>query len=265
MKIAVVGCSGKYGKLISKVILESDAGQLSGVAARQSSGLVGKDIGPICGLDEQGITVTDQLNDIFQEADAVIDFTAPEASLEHLKLAVETKTIFVCGTTGFSEEEFQAFNEAGKTIPVLWSSNMSFGANLLGIMTELLASKLNDDFDIEIMDMHHGSKIDAPSGTALSIGKLAAAARGVNFNEVAKISREGKCGPRKKGEIGFASLRGGSVIADCTVFFADLGERLELTHRADDSIIFAKGAVEAALWLKGKAPRLYAMRDVLGL
>lgn len=265
MKIGVAACAGGYGQKISQSIQKNGSCTLSGGTVRSSNPYYGKDLSSIVGGDLLNIKISDDTLSLFENSDAVIEFSSPNALLENLKIASQTQTAYVTGNTGLTKDHFDALNQAALSAPILWAPNMSLGATLLSAMTQMLAKKLDLDFDIEIMDMHHGGKVDAPSGTALHIGQKAAEARNLDFDKVSQVSRNGHTGPRKKGDIGFASLRGGSVFADCTVIFAGAGERIELTHRADNGQIFADGAVKAALWLKDKKPGLYSMYDVLGL
>ncbi|HSV29277.1 MAG TPA: 4-hydroxy-tetrahydrodipicolinate reductase, partial [Candidatus Omnitrophota bacterium] len=197
--------------------------------------------------------------------DAVIDFTAPAATVTHAGMAAAAGKVLVVGTTGLSKDDEAKLQQAADRVPVVYAPNFSVGVNLLMALTERAASILGDDYDIEIVEMHHRHKVDAPSGTALGLGRAAAAGRGVPLDSVWCKARDGHTGARPKGEIGFATLRGGDVVGDHTVMFAAEGERVELTHKASSRAVFAKGAVRAALWAKGKPAGLYTMRDVLGL
>jgi 4-hydroxy-tetrahydrodipicolinate reductase len=207
--------------------------------------------------------MTSDINQFVQSCDAIIDFSAPALSLEMAAKCAEFKKVLVCGTTGFSEGEKQKFASYAKDTPIIWSSNMSLGVNLLMNLAEKVAGILRDDFDVEIVEMHHRNKVDAPSGTALSLGAAVAKGRGVDLEKVGTTTRSGKEAKRIKGEIGFATLRGGDVIGDHSVVFAGDGERIELTHKASNRDIFAKGAVRAAIWGSAKQPGFYSMRDVL--
>ncbi len=265
LKIGVVGASGRMGRMVVSVIAASDGCQLAGATEAPGSDHVGADAGALAGLGDNGIIITDDTAAMFARVDAVIDFTAPAATQTHAQLAAEAGCALVAGTTGLEEEQRAALAAAAEKVPVVWAPNMSAGVNLLFAVTQQVARSLGDDFDIEIVEMHHRHKVDAPSGTALGLGEAAAAGRGVDFDKTKVLSREGITGERNRGNIGFATLRGGDVVGEHTVVFAGAGERVELSHRATDRAIFARGAVRAALWTAGKPAGLYAMADVLGL
>lgn len=265
INIGVAAVSGHYGTLIAEEVLQTPNATLSGGSVRSQHEALNQDLGVFLKQAPLGVKITDQSEILFSTSDVVIEFSRTQPSLHNLATAQKRKKAYVCGTTGFSKEELARFAAVANDIPVLWAPNMSLGANILSVMVEMLAKKLDNNFDIEILDIHHRHKVDAPSGTALAIGKRAAAARGVDFDEMSIISRNGHTGERKPGQIGFASLRAGSVIAEAHVYFATIGERLELIHRSEDSVIYAKGAVKAALWLAQQKPGLYTMYDVLGL
>ncbi|TAN47060.1 MAG: 4-hydroxy-tetrahydrodipicolinate reductase, partial [Rhodospirillales bacterium] len=212
-----------------------------------------------------GIPVSASAGEMFQHVDAVIDFTVPPASVEHAKIAAQFGKVLIVGTTGMNEAQTRQVAEAANKCRIVMAPNFSLGVNVAMAVVEQVAQVLDDAYDIEIVEMHHHHKIDAPSGTALGLGRAAAKGRGVVLDEVACRSRDGLVGARQRGEIGFATLRGGDVIGDHTVIFASDGERLEITHRANSRQIFAKGAVRAALWCKGRKHGLYSMKDVLGL
>jgi 4-hydroxy-tetrahydrodipicolinate reductase len=202
---------------------------------------------------------------LFTQADAVLEFTSPAATVQHAELAAKKKKIHVIGTTGFEPPQLAALHRAGKQTVIVQAPNMSVGLNLLLRMVEQMAHALDADWDIEILEMHHRNKVDAPSGTALALGRAAAAGRGADLDHVAKRVRDGITGARRRGDIGFAVLRGGDVVSDHRVIFASEGERVELTHIATSREIYARGALRAALWAQGKPPGLYSMVDVLGL
>ena len=258
MKIGVFSCTGKYGQEICEIIINTPNMTLGGVTARQNNSFLGKDIGTLLKRDMCQNIITDDLLQACQESDVMIDFSHPDALDQHLASVIESKTAYVLGTTGFTPHQQDALHEAAKDIPILQAPNMSLGVTFLSAISEMLAQKL--DFDIEILDFHHRRKSDSPSGTALDIGKKIANARHQKFEDVAQFDRSQH--HRKDGEIGFASLRGGSVIADCSIIFAGDGERLELTHRADNSQIFSHGAVKAAQWITNQKPGLYSMKDI---
>jgi 4-hydroxy-tetrahydrodipicolinate reductase len=223
------------------------------------------DLGLAAGLDPLGVAIGHDPESLFAAADVVIDFTAPEATLRHAALAGRTGKALIIGTTGLSPAGAASIEAAARTAPIVWSANMSLGVTLLLDLVEQTARRLGPDYDIEILEMHHRLKRDAPSGTALGLGEAAARGRAVALDRAAVRSRDGATGPRPEGAIGFATLRGGDVVGDHSVIFAGPGERLELTHKAGDRRIYARGALRAALWAAGRAPGLYGMKDVLGL
>ncbi len=263
MKIGVTGISGRMGRTIASSILQDAIVELASALARPGSDIVGYNLGDFLGFEKTNAKITQDLNEFVQNCDAIIDFSSPALSLEVAKKCAELKKILVCGTTGFSDAEKQIFAANAKETVIIWSSNMSVGVNLLMNLSEKVAGILHDDFDIEILEMHHKNKVDAPSGTALSLGAAVAKGRGVDLKTAGTMARAGKEAKREKGEIGFAALRGGDVIGDHTVIFAGDGERIELTHKASNRDIFAKGAIRAAIWGSAKQPGFYSMRDVL--
>ncbi|MBL0318399.1 MAG: 4-hydroxy-tetrahydrodipicolinate reductase [Alphaproteobacteria bacterium] len=263
MKIGIFGATGRMGKEHIREILQNPDVSLSGAVTASGDPLIGRDAALQVGLPACDVLISDNAEELFKAADAVIDFSTPEASLISAQLAAQYRKILVIGTTGFSDAQWHVLQSYANETPIIWSSNMSVGVNLLFALTEQVAAILGEEFDIEIVEMHHRQKIDAPSGTALSLGKAAAKGRNRHFNDVAKLSREGIEDIRPRGEIGFATLRGGDVIGDHTVTFAGMGERIELTHKASNRTIYSKGAVRACLWARQKAPGLYAMKDVL--
>lgn len=267
MKIGILGGAGRMGQMIAREILSGqykDA-ELAASIDHKQSWAIGKDVGGILGLDACGVCVMTDKQTAFRDSDVLIDFTTPEATLEHAKLALDHGKALVIGTTGLGTAEQAAIDEAAKKAPVLQAANMSLGVNLLLSLVEKTASLLGDEFDIEIFEAHHRHKIDAPSGTALALGHAATAGRKVKLDDVMVPARHGQTGARPQGAIGMSVFRGGDVVGDHTVTFAGIGERIELAHRASDRSLFAKGAVRAALWLKGKPAGAYSMRDVLGI
>ncbi len=265
-KIGIVGCDGRMGQMLVREVLDTEGVALAGGVERSESDAVGRDLGELVGRGRNGLAVGLDSKTLFEQADAVIDFTAPAAAIEHARLAAETRTALVVGTTGLSAEQEAALREAAARTAVVWAPNMSVGVNVLLSLVEQVAAALDPTtYDIEIVEMHHRHKVDAPSGTALGLGRAAALGRGVKLEDVWCKSRDGHTGARPAGEIGFATLRGGDVVGDHTVIFAAEGERIEITHKASSRQIFAKGAVRAARWAHGKPPGLYSMRDVLGL
>jgi len=265
MKIAVMGAAGRMGRELIRAIAAEPGCSVSGAIETPGSSLLGKDVGELAGLERLGVSVSSDAASVIAAADAIVDFTAPRASVEFARLAANSGTAAIIGTTGFDAASNAAIAEAAARTAIVKAGNMSLGVNLLLALTRQAAAALGNDFDIEIVEMHHRLKVDAPSGTALMLGDAAADGRHVALLEHAVRVRDGHVGPRRQGDIGFATLRGGSVVGDHTVIFAGEGERLELTHRAADRSIFARGAVKAALWAKGRAPGLYAMTDVLGI
>lgn len=265
MKIGIVGCGGRMGQMLIREVLATPECRLVGGTARSDSPALGRDIGLLLGEEAVGMVVHDDPVALFAEADVVIDFTSPEGTERHAALAAQGKTVHIVGTTGLKPHHAAALQAAAHHVPVVCAPNMSLGVNLLMGVVEQVARRLGPDFDIEILEMHHRHKVDAPSGTALGLGQAAAAGRGVALADVSDRGRDGVTGPRAAGAIGFAVLRGGDVVGDHTVVFAAEGERIELGHKASSRQIFARGAVRAALWARTQPPGLYSMRDVLGL
>lgn len=265
MRIGIVGCGGRMGQMLVREVLATPGAELAGGTERAGAGAVGRDIGQMVGGDMLGVAVGCDASELFAASDAVIDFTAPAATVLHAEMAAEKHCALVVGTTGLSPDQEQALRQASTRTRVVWSANMSVGVNLLLALVEKVAATLADDYDIEIVEMHHRHKVDAPSGTALALGKAAAAGRGVRLDDVKQAVRDGHTGARPRGEIGFATLRGGDVVGDHDVIFAADGERLVLGHKASSRQVFAKGAVRAALWCKDRPAGLYSMKDVLGL
>ncbi|MFM2043809.1 MAG: hypothetical protein RLY86_2385 [Pseudomonadota bacterium] len=266
MRIGVVGCAGRMGRMLLRAIAAREGAVIAGGTERPGSAALGADLGVLAGGDPLGLTVGDDAAALFAAADAVIDFTAPAAAPLHADLAVAHGTALIVGTTGLDDGQMAALRRAGGSVPVVWSANYSPGVTLLLGLVRQVAERLDAaDWDIDIVEMHHRHKVDAPSGTALALGRAAAAGRGVDLSAVKQAVRDGHTGARPAGEIGFATLRGGDVVGDHTVIFATPGERLELTHKAADRSIFATGAVRAALWTAGRGPGFYGMADVVGM
>ena len=264
MKIGIVGCAGRMGRMLINEVLATDGCNLAGGTEREGSDFIGVDLGQLAGAGETGIACTDDAAALFTIADAIIDFTLPVATTDHAALALEHGVSLIIGTTGLNDDQQGALDVAARRTTVVQAANFSVGVNLLLGLAEQVAGVLDESFDIEIIEMHHKHKVDAPSGTALAIGKAAAAGRGVNLDDVAQRVRDGHTGERRNGDIGFATLRGGDVAGEHTAVFAGAGERIELTHKAASRVIFARGAVRAALWAKNQPPGLYSMKDVLG-
>lgn len=264
-RIGVVGCAGRMGRTLVRTIATTDGCAVGGGSERPGNPAVGRDLGTLAGLEPLGLPVGDDPDDLFAAVDAVLDFTAPAASTAHAALAAKHGKVHVIGTTGLEVDQAAALEHAARQTAIVFAPNMSLGVNLLFALVERVARSLDSKWDIEIVEMHHRHKVDAPSGTALALGRAAAAGRGVTLDEVAVRARDGIVGARAPGAIGFATLRGGDVVGDHSVIFATEGERVELTHKAASRDIFARGAVTAALWARGKPPGLYGMKDVLGL
>lgn len=265
MKIAIMGAGGRMGRELIRAVHDTAGCAVAGGTEQPGSALVGEDLGTLAGVGELGVVATDDPVTLIARVDAILDFTAPAASVEFAALAAQARIVHVLGTTGFSPDEERKIEAAARHATIVKAGNMSLGVNLLVELTRKVAAALDEDFDIEIVEMHHRHKVDAPSGTALMLGEAAAQGRGIALAEHSERGRDGHTGARKRGDIGFAALRGGSVVGDHTVIFAADGERIELTHRAADRGIFARGAVKAALWANGKPPGIYSMADVLGL
>lgn len=263
--IVITGGSGRMGQMLIRTVLESDRARLVGVVERSGHAWVGQDVGEAMGSAAVGVTVTDDALEAFAKAQAVIDFTAPEATLEFAALAAQARAVHVIGTTGMSEEQIARLEPAARHAVIVRAGNMSLGVNLLVQLTKKVAAALDEDFDIEVIEAHHHHKVDAPSGTALMLGEAAAEGRGVSLAEVSDRGRDGITGARKRGDIGFTAIRGGDIVGEHDVLFAAAGERIVLRHMATDRAIFARGALKAALWGQDKAPGQYDMVDVLGL
>ncbi len=264
MKIGIVGCAGRMGQMLIKEVLIHPDCTLVGAVEAPGNPVLGQDPGVLVGHDPTRLAITDDASSLFAAADAVIDFTAPQVTLRHAQQAADSNTALVVGTTGFDDEgqaRLQAFGE--KTF-IFQAANFSVGVNLLLGLSQQVASILGNDYDAEILEMHHKHKVDAPSGTALALGRAVAKGRGVDLNQAAQRVRDGITGARTPGDIGFATLRGGAVIGDHTVMFAADGERIELTHKASDRSIYSSGAVRAALWSKNQGKGFYGMAEMLG-
>jgi 4-hydroxy-tetrahydrodipicolinate reductase len=266
MNIGVLGCAGRMGRAVIELVLTTPGLRLAGGAEAPDHVALGQDLGTLAGLEPVGQVAVEEAAAVIEAADAVIEFSTPAASVRHAALAAELGTAHVIGTTGLDAPGLAAIGRAAEQIPIVQAANMSLGVNLLLGLTERVARALGpDQFDIEILEMHHRHKVDAPSGTALALGEAAARGREVLLGEAADRGRDGMTGARRTGAIGFAALRGGDVVGDHVVIFAGSGERIELAHRASDRRIYARGAVRAAAWTRGQPPGLYGMAAVLGL
>lgn len=253
------------GQMLIQTVLASDACKLVGVLEREGHGWIGRDVGEAMGGQPAGVTVSDDPLDTFAKAQAIIDFTAPAATVEFAGLAAQARAVHVIGTTGLSNADLAAISAAARHATIVRAGNMSLGVNLLVQLTKKVAAALDEDFDIEVIEAHHNKKVDAPSGTALMLGEAAAQGRGVSLDDVKDSGRDGITGARKRGDIGFTAIRGGDIVGEHDVLFAAPGERITLRHVATDRAIFARGALKAALWGQGKKPGEYDMMDVLGL
>jgi len=263
--IVITGASGRMGQMLIKTVLESDKATLVGAVERSGHDWVGRDVGEAMGGTVVGVTVTDDALEAFSKAQAVIDFTAPEATLEFAAVAAQARAVHVIGTTGMTDEQIARLEPASRHAVIVRAGNMSLGVNLLVQLTKKVAAALDEDFDIEVIEAHHHHKVDAPSGTALMLGEAAAEGRGVKLADVSDRGRDGITGARKRGDIGFTAIRGGDIVGEHDVLFAAAGERIVLRHMATDRAIFARGALKAALWGQDKSPGEYDMIDVLGL
>ncbi len=266
LRLAILGCSGRMGRLLVETAQADPACVVVAGVEGPGSKALGWDLGTALGGQPLGVEVTGDARAAFEAADVAIDFTLPAATLVHADLAAETGTGLVIGTTGLDGKQLELVEAAAERTPILRAANMSLGVNLLQALVRQAAARLPaEDYDIEILEMHHRHKVDAPSGTALALGEAAAAGREVGLAEASVRVRDGHTGPRPGGAIGFATLRGGDVAGDHDVIFAAEGERLVLGHRASNRAVFAKGAIRAAKWLAGRPSGLYSMADVLGL
>jgi len=263
-KIAIVGAAGRMGKTLIEATHADENCELATATVSQTSSLVGADAGELAGVGKNEVTLVTSLDDA-AEFDLLIDFTTTDATMAHLDWCVAHDTAIVIGTTGFSDEQKDKIQQAGKTIPVVFAPNMSVGVNLCFKLLDMAARVLGDTVDVEVIEAHHRHKIDAPSGTALGMGEVLAKALDRDLKDCAVYGREGVTGERDRKTIGFETIRAGDIVGEHTVMFADIGERIEITHKASSRMTFAKGAVRAANWLVGKPPSVYSMQDVLDL
>jgi 4-hydroxy-tetrahydrodipicolinate reductase len=265
LRLLIAGAGGRMGRALVRAAIETQGFAVAGALEGEGSLALGKDAGELAGLGALGIEIVADPAPLTEQADAIVDFTLPASSVALAALAAETKLVHVIGTTGLSTADEQKIEAAARKTVVVKSGNMSLGVNILAALVKRVARTLGDEFDIEILEMHHRKKVDAPSGTALLLGKAAAEGRGTYLEKRKVASREGHTGARRSGDIGFAALRGGTVVGDHTVIFAGPSERIELTHKAEDRAIFANGALAAARWGRAQQPGLYSMADVIGL
>ena len=263
--IVITGASGRMGRALIEAALEVVGASLSGATVRSSSTLVGADAGELVGQGHRNAPIQSNLDAFASSSPVVIDFTTIEATLDHLQWCVTQSVPCVIGTTGFSDAQEMMIAEAGATIPVVYAPNFSVGVNVVFDLLDRASRVFGDSVDIEVIEAHHRHKVDAPSGTALAMGRVVANALDRDLNQVAVYGREGQTGARPREQIGFATVRAGDVVGDHTVLFASEGERVEITHKASSRRTFANGAVRAAIWASTQQPGLYSMRDVLGL
>lgn len=266
LRIAIAGASGRMGKMLVEAVLAAADCELVAALAPKGDALIGQDAGAFLG-QETGVVVGSDIASILKSAQAqyLIDFTRPEGTMLHLQACSELGVKLVIGTTGFTEEQKESLLNAAQHLAIVFSPNMSIGVNVTYKLLELAAKALHEDYDIEIVEMHHRHKVDAPSGTALQMGSVIADVIGKSLDELAVYERYGHTGERKKGSIGFATLRGGDVIGDHTVVFAGAGERIEVSHKSSSRSTYAQGSLRAVRFLAKRSSGLYDMQDVLGL
>ena len=265
MKIAVLGAAGRMGQALTAALAATPGCTIAGGIEAKGSPDIGRDLGEVAGLGPLGVAITDDPFPVFAHVDGVLDFTTPASTTAFAVLSAQARIVHVIGTTGLSPADEAKIEAAARHATIVKAGNMSQGVNLLAALTARVAAALGPEFDIEILEMHHRHKRDAPSGTSLMLGRAAAEGRDISLEERGVRTRDGDTGPRREGDIGFAALRGGDVVGEHRVIFAGPGERIELAHIATDRSIFARGAVKAALWARDKGPGMFSMKDVLGL
>ena len=264
LKVGILGGAGRMGQMNIRQVTATEGCVVAGVTARPGSDVVGRDAGEIAGLPALGVAVSDDAASMIAGVDVVIDFTLPDVAVDAARLSAKAGAALIAGTTGLSPEQEKEIVKAARHVPVVRAANTSVGVTLLAALAEQAAQMLDDNYDIEVLEMHHRHKIDAPSGTALALGGALARGRGVELADVKQAVRDGHMGPRRPGDIGFATLRGGDVAGEHEIIFAAEGERVILGHKASSRQVFAVGAVRAALWTRTQRPGLYNMRHVLG-
>ncbi len=264
-RVVIVGAGGRMGRMLLRVASETPGAQIAAGLDRVGAADLDRDLGELAGIGGLGLRLIDDAAAAFRAGDVAIDFTQADATAKNVAQAADIGIAYVAGTTGLQPEHQAVIEQAAKRIAIMQAANMSLGVTLLASLVEQVARRLDESYDIEVLEMHHRMKVDAPSGTALALGRAAAAGRGQPLEELWVKSRDGITGARQPGSIGFATLRGGDVVGDHSVIFAAMGERIELAHKASSRELFARGALRAALWVKGKPPGLYSMKDVLGL
>ncbi|TKI08718.1 4-hydroxy-tetrahydrodipicolinate reductase [Martelella alba] len=265
IRIAVAGAGGRMGRQLIQAARQSGRTQLGAALERGGSSLVGADAGELAGLGAIGVKIGDSLTTVADQFDVFIDFTRPEGTLAHLEFCRKQGKGMIIGTTGFNDQQKAQIAAAAQTIPIVFAANFSVGVNVMLTLLEKTARVMGEQCDIEIIEAHHRHKVDAPSGTALAMGETIAAALGVSLADCAVYARQGHTGERKPGSIGFAAIRAGDIVGEHTAMFVDIGERIEISHKASNRINFANGAVRAAIWLKDRKNGLFDMKDVLGL
>ena len=265
IRVAIVGAAGRMGRNLIQAVFEAEGKELGAAIERPDSSLLGSDAGELAGVGKLGVTLVDSLEQILDDFDVLIDFTAPVATMQHVAICRKAGKAIVIGTTGLSDDDKNQLQEASADIGIMFAPNMSVGVNLCFKLLDMAASVLGDDVDIEIIEAHHSQKVDAPSGTALRMGEVVADALGRDLSECAVYGREGITGERDRKTIGFETIRAGDIVGEHTVMFAAMGERVEITHKASSRMNFANGAVRAAGWIMQKGKGLYDMQDVLGL
>lgn len=265
VRIAVMGCNGRMGRTIIDAIQENEFAVVGAAIERPEFSLLGADIGELAGVGTLGVNVVANLADVVNDFDIIVDFTSPEATLAHLDFAAKNDKKIIIGTTGFTDEQKELISAAAEKTGVVFAPNMSVGVNVMFKLLEMAAKVMGDYTDIEIIEGHHRHKVDSPSGTALGMGEVIADTLGRDLKKVAVYGREGITGERDRDTIGFATIRAGDLVGEHTAMFADIGERIEITHKASSRMTFAKGAVRAAGWIANQPVGLYTMQDVLGL
>lgn len=265
VRMAIAGAAGRMGRNLVKAVHNNPYSKVGSASERPESSLIGIDVGELCGESRLNVALVDHLSKSEQDFDIIIDFTSPASTLANIELCQKYNKKIVIGTTGFSEEEKAIIEQASQHIAIVMAPNFSIGVNLLLKLLEKTAKVMGETCDIEIIEAHHRHKVDAPSGTALGMGEAIANAMGNKLEDVAVYGREGFTGERTRNEIGFSTIRGGDIIGEHTAMFVDIGERIELTHKATDRMTFVNGAVKAAVWLNDKPNGLYTMTDVLDL
>ncbi len=265
MKVAIVGAAGRMGGRLIQAVMETDGLELSGAVERPGHPHIGTDAGLLVAVGKLGVPITDDLAETMKNADILIDFTFPDVTLKNLEICASLGKMVVSGSTGFTPEQNEQVRKYAKQIPVVLAPNMSVGVNACFKLLKEAANILGDDFDVEVVELHHNQKKDSPSGTAVRMGEVVAETLGRDYNQVANYHREGMCGQRSKEEIGMQTIRGGDIVGEHTVYFIGMGERIEISHRAMSRDMFARGATRACQWLQDKKSGLYDMQDVLGL